>query len=66
MLVAVEATNDKSSVDTFVLQRRDVEVLRFETDRVLIRGTLEPGERVVVTGIHKLVAGQHVRLLADQ
>lgn len=43
------------------LERRDVEVLQIETDRVLVRGTIDAGEWVVVDGIQKLVSGQRVR-----
>ncbi|MBD2066202.1 efflux transporter periplasmic adaptor subunit, partial [Leptolyngbya sp. FACHB-671] len=40
------------------LERRDVEVLHTETDRVLVRGLLQAGDRVVTEGIQRLVPGQ--------
>lgn len=47
----------------FHLQRRDVEVLYSETDRVFVDGTLENGERIVINGTHRLVPGQLVKVL---
>ncbi|MBD2057404.1 efflux RND transporter periplasmic adaptor subunit [Oculatella sp. FACHB-28] len=40
------------------LERRDVEVLHTETDRVLVRGLLQAGDRVVTEGVQRLVPGQ--------
>lgn len=42
--------------------RRDVEVLHTDGSRVMVRGTLESGDRVIVDGTHRIVAGQRVRL----
>lgn len=42
------------------LERRIVEVLHTESDRVFVRGTLSEGERVVRTGVQRLVPGQRV------
>ncbi len=53
--IASEATN------TFHIQRRDVEILHTESDRVLVRGTLQSGDQVIVNGTHRLVPGQLVR-----
>ena len=44
------------------IERRDVQVIHGETDRVFVRGTLRDGERAVVTGLHRLVPGQRVKL----
>jgi membrane fusion protein, multidrug efflux system len=44
---------------------RQVEVLSYENDRVLISGGLTNGERVVVAGVQKLRPGMKVRLLED-
>lgn len=46
--------------DAFVVQREAVEVLHAETDRVFVRGTLEPSERIISTGLHRVVPGQRV------
>ena len=43
-----------------VVQRKDVEVVQIETDRVMVTGTLQAGERIVTSGVQKLVAGQRV------
>jgi len=42
--------------------REAVEVLYMESDRVFVRGTLEPGDRVVTGGLHRVVPGQAVHL----
>jgi RND family efflux transporter MFP subunit len=44
---------------------RQVGVLRYENDRVLVNAGLANGDRVVVAGVQKLRPGQKVRLLAD-
>lgn len=46
------------------VDRRQVEVIHAASDRVFVRGALRTGERVVVTGIHRLVPGQRVRVSA--
>lgn len=43
-------------------ERRDVEVLHTDADRVLVRGTLSPGEGVIAEGVHRLVDGQAVEV----
>ncbi|MEZ5559049.1 MAG: efflux RND transporter periplasmic adaptor subunit [Pseudomonadales bacterium] len=54
-LWGVFVVNDEST-----LERRLVEVLHAETERVYVRGTLAPGDRVVSTGVQRLVPGQKV------
>jgi RND family efflux transporter MFP subunit len=44
---------------------RDVEVVRYELDRVLVSAGLYPGEIVVTAGVQVLRPGQQVRLLGD-
>ena len=44
----------------FRVERRDVEVLHTESDRALVRGTLQPNDQVIVNGTHRLVLGQLV------
>ncbi|MEM7139094.1 MAG: efflux RND transporter periplasmic adaptor subunit [Myxococcota bacterium] len=48
-----------------VVAREAVEVLHTETDRVFVRGTLEPGDRIIATGLHRVVPGQRV-LVAER
>ncbi len=50
----------------FVLERRDVEILHQEADRAFVRGTLADGELVVSSGVHRLVAGQAVRVVGPE
>ena len=44
---------------------RNVNVVRYELDRVLVSQGLEPGELVVTAGVQTLRPGQQVRLLGD-
>lgn len=37
-----------------------VEVVSQESDRILVRGTLQPGDQVITSGVHRLVPGQLV------
>jgi RND family efflux transporter MFP subunit len=46
--------------DDNVLERRLVEIIHTESSRAFVRGTLTPGDRVVQTGVQRLVAGQQV------
>jgi len=43
-----------------LLERRIVEVLHAEGDRAFVRGTLSNGDRVVSSGVQRLVPGQQV------
>ncbi|NET68800.1 MAG: hypothetical protein F6K63_32165 [Moorea sp. SIO1G6] len=45
----------------FSVKRRDVEILQTQSNRILVRGTLQPGDQVIVGGTHRLVPGQQVR-----
>ena len=44
----------------FRVAQKTVEVLHQESDRVLVRGTLQSGDRVIASGVHRLVPGQLV------
>ena len=44
------------------IAREAIEVIYTERNRVFVRGTLEPGDRVVVSGLHRVVPGQAVLL----
>ncbi|NEP17788.1 MAG: efflux RND transporter periplasmic adaptor subunit [Leptolyngbya sp. SIO4C1] len=48
--------------DRFEIQPQSVEILHQESNRALVRGTLQTGDRVVANGVHRLVPGQQVRL----
>ncbi len=45
------------------LELRPVSVRRYDSDRVVLDGGLRAGERVVTAGVHRLAAGERVRLL---
>jgi multidrug efflux pump subunit AcrA (membrane-fusion protein) len=51
----------QKSSDQGVVVRRSVEILQTEGNRVLVRGAVREGERVVVSAIHRLSVGQKVR-----
>lgn len=44
------------------VSRRDIEVLHTEGDRVLVRGLVEPGDRIISRGTHRIVPDQWVKL----
>jgi RND family efflux transporter MFP subunit len=44
------------------ISRRELQVLHSEAERVYVRGTLSDGERVVSTGLHRVVPNQLVRV----
>lgn len=46
--------------DAGVVSARDVEVIEADGDRSFVRGTLASGERIVLAGAHRVVAGQRV------
>jgi len=50
---------------THRLETRLVELVYQESERVYVRGTLTPGDLIVTKGLHKLVPGQSVRLVAS-
>ena len=54
-LWSVYVVNDQAT-----LERRVVEVVHTETDRAYVRGSIEPGDRVVMSGVQRVVAGQRV------
>lgn len=44
-----------------ILARQELQLLYTDSDRVFVRGTLSDGDRIVSSGIHRLVPGQLVR-----
>lgn len=49
--------------DSYTVQEKAVEILHQTGDRVLVRGTLQPGDRIVASGTHRVVPGQKVQPL---
>ena len=58
------AAEDDTTDGLAELERRELEVLHQEADRVFVRGALTAGERVVVEGLQRLVPGQRVEVLS--
>ncbi|GAX36526.1 hypothetical protein [Nodularia sp. NIES-3585] len=48
---------------SYTVQEKAVEILHQTGDRVLVRGTLQPGDRIVANGTHRVVPGQKVQPL---
>lgn len=65
VLVKPKTENPNLPKDAFVLEQRSVEILHQESDRVLVRGTLQSGDRIVANGVHRLVPGQMVRPIGE-
>ena len=65
VLTKPKADNTNIPRNSFVLEQRTVEVLHQESDRVLVRGTLQPGDIIVANGVHRLVPGQFVRPIGE-
>jgi len=56
-----ESARGEGSVrEGYVVAAQAVEVIHQEGDRALVTGTLQPGDRVVASGSHRLVPGQRV------
>ena len=51
--------------DTAIVQQKSVEILHQTGDRVLVRGTLQAGDRIVANGTHRLLSGQQVKPLSS-
>ncbi|NJN07707.1 MAG: HlyD family efflux transporter periplasmic adaptor subunit [Richelia sp. RM1_1_1] len=65
VLTKPKTENANTTKDAFVLEQRSVEILHQESDRVLVRGTLQSGDRIVADGVHRLVPGQIVRPIGE-
>lgn len=59
----VVTDGDHAGKDRGRVERRLVEVLHSAADQVFVRGTLADGERVIATGIQRVVPGQQVQIL---
>jgi RND family efflux transporter MFP subunit len=49
--------------DDSSVERRLVEIIHVEASQAFVRGTLNPGERVVKTGVQRIVPGQTVEVV---
>ncbi|MEM7796789.1 MAG: HlyD family efflux transporter periplasmic adaptor subunit [Cyanobacteria bacterium P01_C01_bin.118] len=52
--------DENSEAEQYTVQPQSVEILYQDSDRVLVRGTLQPDDMVVASGPHRLVPGQLV------
>jgi multidrug efflux system membrane fusion protein len=48
------------------LELRPVQVERYDSNRVVIKSGVQPGDRVVTAGVQKLSAGEKIRLLSER
>ncbi|MEO1124391.1 MAG: efflux RND transporter periplasmic adaptor subunit [Cyanobacteria bacterium J06639_16] len=55
--------SDDNNPDHYEVQPQAVEIIHQEAERVLVRGTLQSGDRIVANGTHRLVPGQQVQPL---
>ncbi|MEO1444763.1 MAG: efflux RND transporter periplasmic adaptor subunit, partial [Cyanobacteria bacterium J06635_11] len=58
--VLLPTTEDEAAYE---IQPQAVEILHQEENRTLVRGTLQQGDRIVSSGIHRLTPGQQVQPL---
>lgn len=59
-VVATETEAEVAQETAYEVQPKAVEILHQESDRVLVQGTLQAGDRVIISGVHRLVPGQQV------
>lgn len=64
-MAAEEPEQSETSTASYVVRPQTVEVLHQAGDRVLVTGTLQPGDVVVASGAHRLVPEQQVRPTED-
>ncbi|MEM7760762.1 MAG: efflux RND transporter periplasmic adaptor subunit [Cyanobacteria bacterium P01_A01_bin.40] len=48
--------------ESYQVQQQAVEIIHHQGDRVLVRGTLQSGDRIIANGIHRLIPGQKVKV----
>lgn len=61
-VLAEPETTHPDAPTIYTVSRRDVEVVHTDGDRVLVRGTLQEGERAITSGTHRIVPGEQVRV----
>ena len=61
--VASPASENDSSWE---VARRHVEIVHTEGDRVLVQGMVQPGDQVIPSGTHRVVAGQEVEVRSEE
>ena len=53
---------DSDQHDLFRVRRCDVEIIKTDSERVLVEGTVSDGDLVVANGVHRITVGQLVSL----
>jgi len=48
--------------NNYLVKQHSVEIIHQSGDRVLVRGTLQAGDQIVASGVHRLVPGQRVKV----
>jgi len=61
-LWSIYVLGDGNAAQGFVVERRDVEVLYTDGERVLVRGTLDGTEKVITNGTNRIISGQKVKI----
>lgn len=49
----------------FRVRKRDIEVIKTDSNRVLAKGTIRDGDRIVVNGVHRITEGQLVSIAQE-
>lgn len=62
-VVSDESSSDATEV--YQVERRVIDVLHTEGDRVFVQGTLQPGDRLISDGVQRVVPGQRVQVADD-
>lgn len=67
-LYVAEALDEEQPADgaTHRIVRHTVDVLHQSDEQVFVRGSLQPGKAIVVTGLQRIVPGQQVRIAAER
>ncbi len=63
--VYVVLEREHAGTRELTVERSDVEVIQIDSSKVLVRGTIKSGDRVVVGGIQKLTVGQRISLATE-
>lgn len=64
-LVALSIEASLARSGHYRVEKRDIEILHQQGEMVLVRGELQPGDSVIVQGIHRVVVGQRVRPMGN-
>jgi len=56
----VRTTAERRGRNAFSVERTDVEIIQIDTARVLVRGAINDGDRVVIDGVQKITPGQEI------